>query len=97
MDVLKALELQQLGYAHTAKITDPPEIIALEIGDHHQLGDFLGRGEEIVGVALVELLVLAARARAFDRARDDRRPLIRRKHSGEAETTWQPSRSRKAE
>ena len=42
-DLLEALELQQLRDAHAAEFADLPEVVALEIGDHDEFGDFLWR------------------------------------------------------
>ena len=52
-DLLEAFELQQFRHGHAAELADRAEVVALEVGDHDQLGDFLRRGEQIVGGFLV--------------------------------------------
>ena len=71
-DLLEALQLQQLGHGDAAVFADDAEVVALEVGDHHQLGDFLWRSEEVVGRLFVRRRFRAPRAGAFDRAGADR-------------------------
>ena len=67
----KALELHELRDGDAAVFADLAEVVALEIGDHDQLGEFLRIGLELEGELLVAHRIAAARTRALDRARGD--------------------------
>ena len=43
VDLFIALEFEELGNGYTAIFADASEIIALQIGDHDELGDLLWR------------------------------------------------------
>ena len=62
---MNALDLDGAVLAH------PPEVVAAEVDEHHVLGALLLVGEQLRGDAAVGLGVVAARARARDRARGD--------------------------
>ena len=70
-DLRVAFELHELRNGDAAVFADLAEVVALEVGDHDELGEFLGVGQELEGELLVTHGIAAARARAFDRARGD--------------------------
>ncbi len=65
-DLFEALEAQEVGHAHAAVFADAPEIVAFQVGDHDEFGDFFGRGEQLVGGAFVAVGFRSPRAGAFD-------------------------------
>ena len=56
---------------HAAGLTDAAEIVALEVHDHHVLGAILRGRHQLGAGGQVRVRAVAARARAFDRARLD--------------------------
>ncbi len=71
MHVLIAFELEEFGNGDAAVFANPAKVVSLQVGDHNQFRDLLGRGEEVVGVTLVELGIGPTGTGAFDRAGDD--------------------------
>ncbi len=65
------LQPHEFRHAHRAVFADAAQIIAQQIGDHHQLRHFLGAGLEFVGELGVAIRIGRARARAFDRPRQN--------------------------
>ena len=68
VDVGEFLELEELGDVDGAVVADLAEVVAEEVGDHDELGDFFGGGDEIVGGAFVVVGVGEAWSCAFDGA-----------------------------
>ena len=62
---------RQLRRLHGAKLAHFAQIVAQQIGDHHQFGQFLRAGLQFVGELRVARRVGIARARALDRPRLD--------------------------
>ena len=77
------LDAHELVDAHRARRAHPPEIVALEIDQHHVLGAFLGMRGELGHLARVAAGLAAPRAGAGDRPgldappRDAHQPLGR--------------------
>ena len=96
MDLFVAFQLEKLGNSDTAIFANTAEVIAFKVGDHDQFGNFLDGGDEIVGIALVELGIgPPGRVPLIGRV-TIRLSLSRRKHSGDAEAICVPRRSRNA-
>ena len=64
----------QVRHLHTAEFADLAQIVAQQIGDHHQFSELLGAGLQLVGQLGIAGGIGIPRARAFDRAGDDLRP-----------------------
>ena len=71
MDLFVAFQLEELGDGDTAVFANAAEVVAFEVGDHDQLGDFLDGGDQVVGVALVALRVCPSGSGSLDGARYD--------------------------
>jgi hypothetical protein len=68
----EAFHPPQLGHGDAAKLADLAEVVALEIGDHEQLGALFGGGGELAhGGGIAFGIADETRARAFDRTRGD--------------------------
>ena len=59
----------QFRHLHTAKLAHASEIIAEQIGDHHQLRALLLAGLQLIGQLRIALRIGTARACALDRSR----------------------------
>jgi hypothetical protein len=68
-NLLVTFEFQQLWHGHTAEIAHLAEVVALEIGDHHEFRDFLGRSDEVECALFIREWIGPPWARAFDGAR----------------------------
>ena len=71
MHLREMLEVRELRDGDAAVLADLAEVVALEVGDHDELGEFLRVGLELEGELGVEDGIAAARARALDRTRGD--------------------------
>ena len=71
MDLFVAFQLEELRNGDTPVFANAAEIVAFQIGDHDQLGDFLGGSDEIVGIALIALRIRSPGTGALDRAGHD--------------------------
>ena len=69
----KFLQLGQLRHLHGTVFANFAQIIAQQVGDHHKFREFLGAGLQFVSELRITGRVVIARARAFDRARNDLR------------------------
>ena len=67
----ESFEPRQFRRLHRAEFAHLAEIVAQQIGDHHQFGEFLRAGLEFVGELRVARRVGVARARALDGPRLD--------------------------
>ena len=65
----RRFQLKHLGNHDASEFTDLPEIVAQQIGDHHQFGDLLGGGLEFERRAAVVVGIRESRPGALDRTR----------------------------
>ena len=70
----KPFEPRQFRRLDRPELTHLAEIIAEQIGDHHQFRQFLGAGLQFVGKLRIVRRIGPTRARAFDGAGADMRP-----------------------
>ena len=87
----------QFRHLHGAEFANSAQIVAQQIGDHHQFGHFLGAGLQFVGQLRVAV-GSASRGRVPLMGRVTMcEPLMRRNCSGDDETIWKSPQSRYAE
>src|SRR5450432_323870 len=67
MHLRKFLWAQQIGHRHASKFANATEVVALEVGDHDQLGDLFRVRDQFIGEPAVALRIPVARPRALDR------------------------------